>query len=63
MQSIQVGRGLAPNWPEEFSYLSLSIDDVEQADIVGIFCKAFPYIDEAITAGNDGSWVSGRCLF
>lgn len=34
---LQVGRGMQPSWQDSFTYLTLSIEDAEHADIVSLF--------------------------
>ena len=51
---VQIGRGFLPNWPDSFTYLTLPLDDVEQADIVALFGEALPFIDKGIEAGRLG---------
>lgn len=54
--TVQVGEGLVPSHPDQFSYRTIHVQDEVDEDIVAHFPKCFSFIDAALKS------EAGSCL-
>jgi hypothetical protein len=58
---VQVGTGLRPSHPQDYSYLTIRVRDEPDTDIVGCFSAAFKFIEEA--RAQDGRFSASNEVY